>query len=193
MKSKPLINLFKTFFSIGLFTFGGGYGMLALVEEEIVVKRKLLNANDMLDIMALSQTLPGVIAVNLAALTGFKALGKKGCLVATAGVILPSFFVIIIVANFFSFIQDNLYVQYALVGIRASVVALILSSAIKMYKPAIVDKFTLGVMTVAFCVLVFTPLNPIYVIISGIILSLVVYAFIPKLVEQIVARGEMSQ
>lgn len=133
-KSKILLEMFLIMFKIGLFTFGGGYAMLALLENEFVEKRKWLEKEEFLDMVAIAESTPGPIAINSATYIGYKRCGVLGSAAATLGVVMPSFIIIFVISLFLdAFLQFEL-VAYAFRGIQAGVVYLILSAGLKMLK-----------------------------------------------------------
>ncbi len=131
---KELAILFFTMFKIGLFTFGGGYAMLAILENEFVEKKKWTDKDDFLNMVAIAESTPGPIAINSATYLGYKKAGVLGSAVATLGVVLPSFIIIYVISLFFDKFLEFKYVQYAFKGIQACVVYLILSAGIKLFK-----------------------------------------------------------
>ena len=132
---KLLLDLYATFFRIGLFTFGGGYAMLPLIQREVVEKKGWATEDEVMDYYAVGQCTPGVIAVNVATFIGYKNKGIAGGILATLGVVSPSIVIISIIAAFLSRFSDSAYVQHALAGIRLAVCALVtasqLSNAVK--------------------------------------------------------------
>lgn len=130
------LDLFLTFLKIGAFTFGGGYAMIPLIHEEMVEKKKWITDDEMLDMIAIAESTPGVIAVNSATFVGYKVGKFWGSFLATLGVIIPSLIIIIVIATFFQDFRENKYVDYAFRGINAGVTVLILNAAIKFYKKA---------------------------------------------------------
>ncbi len=133
-KLKNSIKLFLTMFKIGLFTFGGGYAMLALLENEFVEKRGWLTKEEFLNMLAIAESTPGPIAINSATYIGYKTAGVLGSAFATLGVCLPSFIIIYIISLFFDAFLKLKFVQYAFLGIRACVVYLIASAGFKLFK-----------------------------------------------------------
>lgn len=131
---KKYLQLFATMFKIGLFTFGGGYAMIALLENEFVSKNKWIEKEEFLDMLAIAESTPGPIAINSATYLGYKRLGALGSLMATLGVVLPSFIIIFIISLFFDAFLSFTVVQHAFRGIQACVIYLILSAGIKMFK-----------------------------------------------------------
>lgn len=133
-KSRIILETFLTMFKIGLFTFGGGYAMLALLEGELVEKKKWIEKEEFLDMVAIAESTPGPIAINSATYIGFKRAGVLGSAAATLGVVLPSFIIIYIISLFLDKFLTFELVAYAFRGIQAGVVYLILSAGIKMLK-----------------------------------------------------------
>jgi len=133
-KKKSLFEMFLTFFKIGLFTFGGGYAMLALIESELVEKKKWIKKEEFLDMVAIAESTPGPIAINSATYIGYKRAGILGSAVSTLGVVLPSFIIIYAISLFLDAFLTFELVGYAFRGIQACVVYLIISAGIKMLK-----------------------------------------------------------
>lgn len=125
MERTTLFELFRSFFKIGLFTFGGGYAMVPLIEAEIIERRRWLPQGEFLDLLTLAQSSPGPIAVNTSVFIGYKVRGLQGAVAASLGAVLPSFLIILIVAIFFAGIRHNPVVDAAFKGMRPAVVALI--------------------------------------------------------------------
>ena len=125
MERTTLFELFRSFFKIGLFTFGGGYAMVPLIEAEIIERRRWLPQGEFLDLLTLAQSSPGPIAVNTSVFIGYKVRGLRGAVAAALGAVLPSFLIILIVAIFFAGIRHNPVVDAAFKGMRPAVVALI--------------------------------------------------------------------
>jgi len=119
---------------IGLFTFGGGYAMIALLENEFVSKKQWLDKDEFLDMVAIAESTPGPIAINAATYIGYKQVGFFGSLAATVGVCIPSFVIIFVISLFFDAFLTLKYVEYAFRGIQVCVVWLILSAGLKMLK-----------------------------------------------------------
>ncbi len=131
---KRILRLFLVFFKIGLFTFGGGYAMVAVMEREFVEKKGWINHEEFLDIIGIAESSPGPLAVNSATFIGYKYGKFFGALLATLGVVLPSFIIIFAISFFFEQFLALEYVGYAFRGIQACVAFLILSAGIKMLK-----------------------------------------------------------
>ncbi|MBO4498223.1 MAG: chromate transporter [Lachnospiraceae bacterium] len=133
-KGKTVLTLFLTFLKIGAFTFGGGYAMIALLEEEFVGRRKWLTHEEFLDIIAIGESTPGPLAINSATFIGYRQAGFFGSLCSTLGVVIPSVIIITVISLFFDRFMQFRYVQYAFEGIRACVVYLIFSAGLRMFK-----------------------------------------------------------
>ncbi|NLG82755.1 MAG: chromate transporter [Bacilli bacterium] len=192
------LRLFLKFFKIGLFTFGGGYAMLPLIERDII-QSNWIEKEDVTDLVAISQSIPGAIAINMALLVGHRIGKKKGAIVATLGCIMPSFLVILIIAMALSNFQDYVIVQRAFTGILSCVVALILIAAFKFAKIAIMDIPTLLITIITIIVLVssklitinstLSSLLPVLLIIAGGLVGLLFYYVYPKKVREVMKRG----
>lgn len=120
-------------FKIGLFTFGGGYAMIAVIEREITEKKKWLSHEDFLDVIAIAESTPGPLAINTSTFVGYKKGGVPGSIFSTLGVVLPSFIIILIISLFFDAFLELKIVSYAFKGIQAAVAFLILSAGIRMF------------------------------------------------------------
>ena len=129
-----LTELFLSFARIGAFTFGGGYAMLSLLENECVEKKQWLTEDEMSEVTVIAESTPGPIAINCATYTGLKLAGVKGALCATLGMVLPSFFILLIISAFLKDILTIPLVAKALRGIRAAVVVLILRAGYRMFR-----------------------------------------------------------
>lgn len=181
--TKDYFTLFKTFFKIGAFTFGGGYAMIPLIEEEIVDKKGWIQKEDILDLFAIAQSIPGAIAINTATLVGYKRAGKIGGLCATFGVILPSFIIISFIAAFFTQFAHLPLIHSIFMGINGAVVLLIFKAALKMSKVASTDFLSAISMLLTILAILFTSINPIYLIITGALIGLLRYHFKTKRVK----------
>lgn len=165
MKSRKL-ELFLSFANIGAFTFGGGYAMIPLLQREVVENKKWIDERQMLDITAISQSTPGPLAINTATFVGYKIEGVIGAILATLGVVLPSFFIIIVVSVLFNIFRDNVIVNNVFMGIKAGVIILIIEAAIKLAKQIKKNVFNFVLLLLSFLITVFTSINVIYVLIA---------------------------
>lgn len=167
-------GLFTTFFKIGAFTFGGGWAMISIIEKEIVDNHKWLEREEFLDLLAVAQSLPGILAVNISVAVGDKLRGLKGSIAAALGTILPSFMIILAIAIFLTpdLIKNNDVISRIFKGIRPAVVALIIAPVISSAKSAGITWKTVAIPVVT-ALLIWSRLpvvsNPIlYIILGGI-------------------------
>ena len=162
-------GLFLTFFRIGLFTLGGGYAMIPLIEEEVVNKKQWVSKEEMLDLIAIDQSCPGVFAINIATFIGYKLQKTRGAICTTIGTALPSFLIILAIAIFFSQFKDNPYVAAMFKGIRPAVVALIAVPTFNLGKRAQLNMWTIWIPVVSALLIWALGVSPIYIIlIAGI-------------------------
>lgn len=140
-------QLFTSFFKIGAFTFGGGWAMISIIEREVVDRHHWIERDEFLDLLAISQSLPGILAVNIATSIGDKIKGTKGSIVASLGTILPSFMIILAIAIFLTpdMIKNNHVISSIFMGIRPAVVALIIAPVITSAKAAKLNRYTLWI------------------------------------------------
>ena len=181
MKKVSLWQIFITFFKTGLFTFGGGYAMISILEEELITKKNWITSADMLDMLVIAESTPGVIAVNTATSVGYRLRGVLGALIATLGVVLPSFVIICGLSFVIEAVADNLWYKAAFTGIQACVIILIVNAFTKMAKQLTRDWFNVVLVIAAFSVAAFTNFNVIFLIIIGGVLG-VCYSLISEAV-----------
>lgn len=174
---KIYLELFKVFFKIGAFTFGGGYAMIPLIEEEIVNNKKWVSKDEVFDIFSISQSIPGAIAINTSTLVGYKIAGKIGAISATFGVILPSFAIISIIAMFFMKISDSKIVEAIFTGVNGAVIVLILLAAKKMIKIAVHNSLSVVIILATVLIVLLTDFSPIFIIISGALIGILLYFY----------------
>jgi len=172
---KFMYEIFLVFFKISPITFGGGFAMIPIMEDEMVNKKKWLSKENLVDIFAVSQSLPGAIAVNSATFVGYQIGGIPGGLSALLGIVLPTFGIIILLGALLGTFQHNIHLQAALEGIRPVVVALIASAAYKMGQVSLVDKTCSAICVVCIAALLaFKSLNLILVILLGAIFGIMI-------------------
>lgn len=167
-----MLELFVTFFKLGLFTIGGGVAMIPILSNIMVKDRKWFTEDEMIDIIAICQGLPGVIAINMATYVGFKKRGLIGSFVATLGVILPSFVIIVIIAKGMNFIDGNPYVQGALGGLRAAALGLIVIAVYQVAKGVIKDAFSAIGAALSFILIAVLKINVVYIIVLFLALGI---------------------
>ena len=169
MRSNLYLKLFISFFKIGAFTFGGGWAMIPLIEREVVDKQNWIKREDFVDALAIAQSLPGVLAVNISILIGIKLRGLKGCLMATLGTILPSFLIILAIAIWFVQTYDNPVVERIFKGIRPAVVALIVSPVFSTAKTARINIKTVIIPIIVALSIWLGGISPIWFVLLGAI------------------------
>lgn len=175
MKEKLLnaLRLFAVFFKIGAFTFGGGYAMIPFIQKETVENKKWISDDDILEIVAIAESTPGPIAINMATFVGYKVCGFWGSFFATLGVVLPSFLIILAISFALAAFQKIKAVQYAFFGIRAGVLALLLKAILTMYKKCKKDLISYIIITLSFVLTVFLNVPVLAVIVGCALLGLV--------------------
>ena len=187
-KTKEYISLFLTMLKIGLFTFGGGYAMIALLENEFVAKKKWIEKDEFLDVAAIAESTPGPIAINAATYIGFKNAGIVGSIIATLGICIPSFVIIYAISLFFDAFLSLTLVAYAFKGIQICVVYLILSAGLRMLKQMKKTAFNVIIISATVICMVVLSLFAVkfstifYILISGAF-GVVVY-FLGKLKKE---------
>ena len=169
---RDLLILYPLFFRMGAVTFGGGYAMLPILRREIIQNHQWMDEETIMDYYALSQGLPGIIAINVSVFIGYRRRGIPGGVAAALGMVSPCIIIISIIAFFLSSFQDNHYVQHALAGISVCVAALILDAVISMWKKGVKDAFGIVVCLVMLCLSVFTDLSPILLVIACALLGI---------------------
>ena len=156
-KIKGYLPLFLTMLKIGLFTFGGGYAMIALLENEFVEKKKWLEKDEFLDVAAIAESTPGPIAINAATYIGYKNAGIIGSIIATLGICIPSFIIIYAISLFFDAFLSLTLVAYAFKGIQICVVYLILTAGLKMLAHMKKNAFNIIIISITLiCMVVFS-------------------------------------
>ena len=172
-KIKDYLSLFLTMMKIGLFTFGGGYAMIAMLENEFVEKKKWLDKDEFLDVAAIAESTPGPIAINAATYIGYKNSGIIGSMIATLGICIPSFVIIYAISLFFDAFLSFTLVAYAFKGIQICVVYLILTAGLKMLKQMKKTTFNMIIISLTLiCMIVFSLFavkfsTIFYILISG--------------------------
>ena len=171
-KLKLYLQLFLTFMKIGLVTFGGGYAMIPIIENEITVKKGWIDADDLLEVVAISETTPGPIAICAATFIGYRVGGIFGAFCATFGVVLPSFIIIFLISLFLRTFESLRVVKYAFFGIRAGVLALLIKAVVSMFKKAPKNIVAYLIMAASFAAVAFFSANVIVVIVSAAVIGL---------------------
>lgn len=170
-----LLKLFATFFKIGLFSFGGGYAMLSMMQQEVVEINNWVSIPEFVDMVAISQITPGPIAINMSTYVGYKIAGTLGSAIATFGCVAPSIIVMLIITRFFFKFQNNKYVESAFLGLRPATIGLVAAAAILVAKGAFIDYKSLAIFGVAFLASYKYKIDPILMTIGSGIVGLVLY------------------
>ena len=160
-------QLFSNFFHIGLFTIGGGYAMIPLIQDKVVRQKGWVSEQELVDLMAVAQSCPGIFAVNISIFIGYKLRGVKGALCSTLGACLPSFIIILSIAMLFRHFKDNEWVARFFRGIRPAVVALIAAPVFRMAQTAHVTLRTLWIPVASALLIWLAGVSPIYVILAA--------------------------
>lgn len=175
-------QLFYSFLKIGLFTFGGGYAMIPIIQREIIEKRGWIAERDFLDLLTLAQSAPGPIALNMAVFVGYKLFGYRGAVTSLLGVVLPSFIIILIVAIFFSQIRDNAIVDAAFKGMRPVVVALMLAPMLGFVRD--MRWWMISIAAMVSLAIWYLGFSPIYLLVVGAVVGILWAAFAGKEVHK---------
>lgn len=170
---EKLLKMFFSFFKIGAFTFGGGYAMIPLIEEEVVNKNKWIEKEEFMDMLVISQSFPGALAINCSTFIGYKLGGMIGGIIAILGVTLPSFIIILFVATVFMQFRDNYYVNLMFSGITAAVPMLVLAGVVSLLKGVNKNISNLLAGIIALIALVVFDIHPVIVIICSAIYGMV--------------------
>lgn len=172
-----ILQVFISFLKIGLFSFGGGYVMLPLIENEVIRTNTWLTYSEFINIIAIAEMTPGPIAINLATFVGFRIAGVPGALASTLGVVLPSLLIILIVAKFLQKFYSLPLVQAVFKGLRPAVIALISLAAITIIRSTVTlsDLRSVFIALASFLLLSFTRINPILIIIAAGVTGLIIY------------------
>ena len=170
------LKLFLNFLLIGTISFGGGYGMISIIQD-IALNNNWLTSKEFIDFIAICESTPGSLAINMATFIGTKKGGLLGAIISTIGVVIPSFIIILLVVNIINNYLDNKYLNKFLQGIRPTIIALIISSALKMFPDVFVDYKSILIFILLFLVTKLSKdrLSPIMIIIISAILGMILY------------------
>jgi len=164
-----LLDLFLTFAKVGVMTFGGGYAMLPILQREVVEKKGWATEEELIDYYAIGQCTPGIIAVNTATFIGQKYKGNLGAICTTLGVVFPSIVIISLLAGVIEAFSHIIWVQHAFGGIRICVCVLICNAVVKLYKKAVVDKWSVAIFLAVAAGSYFLDLSPVvFVVIAAL-------------------------
>lgn len=170
---KLYLEIFVTFFKIGPVTFGGGYAMIPLIEREVVTKKKWVTVEEVSDLFAVSESVPGAIAINTATFVGYRVAGIWGAILAMLGILIPTFLIILLLSISYIKFINNPSVEAAFQGIRPAIVALIGFAGYKIGQIAIVDKTTLITAMITVILLLLLPIHPALFIVIGAFVGII--------------------
>lgn len=174
---RTCLELFIAFFKMGAVTFGGGYTMLPILKREVAEKKGWVDYADLIDFYAISQGLPGIIAINVSVFIGYRVKKAAGGVAAALGCVAPSVIIITTLAVCMNSFQENLYVQYALHGIAVCVAALILSTVMDMWGKGVKDLLGIIIFILVFIGMEFTDVSPIFFIIASAVVGVLARFF----------------
>ncbi|MCQ2478567.1 MAG: chromate transporter [Clostridia bacterium] len=172
-KAKTVVKLFLSMLKIGAFTFGGGYAMISLLQDEFVIRKKWLSEKEFLDLVVIAESTPGPIAINSSTYIGYKAAGVLGAIVGTLGMCIPSFTIIYVISLFFDKFLSLTFVANAFKGIQVCVIYLIFSAGLKMFKSIKKNLFSILILAVTVVCMIVLSIFAVkfstiyYIIISG--------------------------
>ena len=175
-------ELFASFFKIGIFTFGGGYAMVSIIQREVIDSRGWIKEQEFLDLLTLAQSAPGPISLNTAVFVGYKMYGYRGAVTALAGVVLPSFIIMLLVAAFFSQVRHNTVIDAAFKGIRPVVVALMFAPIIGFVKG--MRSYAIAIAIAISLIIWYVGISPVYILFVGGIIGVLLAALRGKEVER---------
>ena len=169
-----LIELFVVFFKLGAFTIGGGIAMLPLLQNTLINEKKWFTKEEFMDIVAVCQSLPGVVAINMATYVGYRKKGLAGSIVSTFGVTIPSFIMILIIARFITSLGDNGVLMGAMAGLRAAALGMVVVAMIQLMPAAIKNKWAMLAAVAAFVLIAVLRINTAYVILMFAVIGITV-------------------
>lgn len=182
---KILWELYQAFFRIGLLTFGGGLAMLPMLKREVVDKYNWITEEEMLDIYAIGQCTPGIIAINTATYIGYKKGGIAGGIIATLGEVSPSLIIIILIASVLQNFMDNVILLNAFAGIRIVVCALMMTTVVQMIKTGVKNKIGIFLFFGATALALFSPISTVFIVIMAALLGVIIEKVLNSKKEQV--------
>ncbi len=174
-KERRLFAIFCTMFKIGLFTFGGGWSIIAQMQNEFVDKKKWMTEDQIIDFMSLAKSFPGIMIINMSVFSGYAMAGVAGAAVAAVGLSLPALLAIAVVTYFYGALRDNVYVAKVLNGVRSVVIPIIISACARMWPTALKGKSAVVLLLVSFLVCTFTDFSKLLVIVAALVIGLLVW------------------
>ena len=171
--NNPYIQIFFSFFKFGLYTIGGGLAMIPFIQRTVVDEKKWLTQEEFLDGVTIAQGLPGIVAINLATYIGYKKKGVPGAICSTAGVIMPSLIIMILVALFMREFSENRFVAGALMGVKACAVGLIICAVVTFGKLLLKSVYAWIMAILSFVAVVFTSIPVVYIVLAGVLVGII--------------------
>lgn len=171
-KKISLVNIFLTFLKIGIILLGGGYVILPILQSEIVEKKNWLTSEELIDYYAISQSLPGLIAINISIFVGYKVRGKFGAITAVTGLTFSAFWAIVIFSTILTKFATNSLVQGVFWGVEIAVIVLIISAVREMWDKAIKDKGGIVIYLIALLIMLFSKISPAYIIVASMFVGI---------------------
>lgn len=174
-KNKRLWTIFITMAKIGLFTFGGGWSIIAQVQSEFVEKRGWMTDEQIVDFMSLAKSFPGIMIINMSVFSGYAMAGIPGAVVSAFGLSLPALAAIAVVTYFYSALRDNVYVAKVLAGVRSVVIPIIISACVKMWDTAVRWKSSWVILAVSFLICALTGFSKLLLVIIALMAGLLIW------------------
>ena len=171
-KFAPLWSLYSAFFRVGLFTFGGGYAMLPMLQREVVDRHHWATESELLECYAIAQCTPGVIAVNTATYVGYRQKKISGSICATVGVITPSLIIITLLTVLLSSVREYSVVLHAFAGIRISVCALMANAFIRLFEKGVCGAVPVLIFFLSFAAMLLLPISPVWIVVFSVLLGI---------------------
>lgn len=178
---RTLFLLALVFGKFGALTFGGGYAIVALMEETIVQKYKWLSSEELLNLITIGESTPGPIAVNTATFIGYRLAGVWGSLVAVTALVFPAWLIIVLISTCYLTLRDNVWVAAALNGIRLAAIVLIFRACLKMGKKLNRTPLNLTLLAITAGLAIFTPISALYLIVAALLFGFVWFGLLPRL------------
>ncbi len=178
---RRLWTLMATFFKFGALTFGGGYAIVAMLEDELVHRKGWMKSDELVDIITVGESTPGPIAVNTATYVGYRVAGLPGGLLATLALIFPAWLVIFLLSGCYVAFRENVWIAAALGGIRVAAIVLILRAFLRMGKNVQRTWPNLLLCLVAFGLVIFKVVNAVWVVLGGLLIGVGYYGILPRL------------
>lgn len=172
---KRIVTIFCVMFKIGMFTFGGGWSIIAQIQAEFSEQRQWLKEEQIVDYMSLAKSFPGIMIINMSVFCGYAMAGVSGAVAAAFGLSTPALLAIAVVTYFYSSIRDNVYAARILNGIRSVVVPIMISGCVKLWKPAMKGKRAYAIFLISLLVCAFTGFNKLVLVIIALLAGLILW------------------